>query len=127
MQKRKKNKKNRNRKSEKQKIKERNERKEQRWSKYQNGREIFVLMKDNGIKGDVRDYMILTENMMIDYRSSYTVPVVSSDGRGLLNFGAELKLVHKKNLYKLIGEAAKRYWHPFLGRIVDVKEGTKKA
>lgn len=93
------------------------------YNKWPNGKLIYDCMVDSGYKGDIRDYMILTGSRMVDYRGSYGM--VAKDG-ATIGVGGKTVIVHKGKLKNVIGEeAAKKFWHPCFGRLIDVKEGTK--
>lgn len=94
--------------------------------RYPNGKNIHELMTEAGFVGDVRDYMILVGDRMVDYKDSYAM-VVKTGGK--LSVGDDdIRVMHKKKLKNVIGEeAARRFWHPTIGRLVDTKPGTKPS
>lgn len=96
------------------------------YHKYPNGKNVHECMAEAGYTGDVRDYMVLVSDRMIDYQGSYNL-VVKSGGK--LSVGDdEIRVMHKKRLKNIIGEeAAKQFWHPTFGRLIDVKRGTKPS
>jgi hypothetical protein len=86
--------------------------------KYPNGQALLNAMNLSKIKGDVRDYVLITRTVMIDYRGSYKLNDRTDD---------RLVILHKRNLKNVIGEeSAKRFWLEPYGRIVDIKEAKKK-
>lgn len=94
------------------------------YHKYPNGKNVHECMVGAGYSGDVRDYMVLVGNRMIDYKGSYDI-VFESGGK--VGVGDDkIRVVHKKLLKNIIGKtAALRFWHPTFGRLIDVKQGTK--
>ncbi len=93
------------------------------YHKYPNGKNVYECMVGAGYGGDVRDYMVLVGNRMIDYKGSYDM-VLSGGKVGVGD--DEIRVVHKKLLKNIIGKtAALRFWHPTFGRLIDVKQGTK--
>jgi hypothetical protein len=98
------------------------DRKEVLASRYPNGKLIYSFVKETKAKGSFKDYVLVTENRMIDYRDSYNIMIKNKTEVG------RKYLVHKSKLKNLIGEAlALKFWHPKFGRLVDVKEGKKKG
>jgi len=94
------------------------------YHKYPNGKNVHECMVGAGYGGDVRDYMVLVGNRMVDYKGSYDMVL---EGGGKVGVGDdEIRVMHKKRLKYIIGEtAALRFWHPTFGRLIDVKQGTK--
>jgi hypothetical protein len=89
-----------------------------------NAKTIKALMISKKVKGHYKDYVIITGNRLVDWQGTFNITV--DDGYTLGVDG--LALIHKKRLHMIIGdEQAKRFWHPQLGRIVEVPEGTKKS
>lgn len=99
------------------------------YNKWPNGKLIYEMMKSNGVRGDVRDYVVLTPKSMLDYRGSYNVVYKEVGGEfGIFKMGGDVYLIHKRKLKNVIGEeASKKFWHPKIGRLVDVEEGTKPS
>jgi transposase len=91
-------------------------------AKTQNARHIVESMISTGIRGDYRDYVLMVGDQLIDWRK--TMNVQAEDG---LPVRVEKPvLIHKSKLAKIIGvEAAKTFWHPTFGRLVDLPPGTK--
>lgn len=90
-------------------------------SRYPNGKIIYKYIKETKAKGTFKEYMLIIGNRMLDYRDSYNVIIenrTESDN---------IYLLHKSKLKNLIGEEeALKFWHPKIGRLIDVKEGKKK-
>jgi len=104
-------------------VKQRNRRdkKLKKASKYPNGRAIQDLMLEQRIKGDYRDYIVLNEDSMLDYRGTYNISYTNAP-----DFGKdEFFIIHKKELHKLIGEKSLDFWHPIIGRLIAVPPRTK--
>lgn len=99
------------------------------YNKWPNGKLIYEMMKSNGVKGDVRDYIVLTPKSMLDYRGTYNVVYKeTNDEFGIFKLGANVYLLHKKKLKNIIGEeASEKFWHPRFGRLIDVQEGTRPS
>lgn len=89
-----------------------------------NAKTIKALMVSKKVKGNFKDYVIITGNRLVDWRGTFSITV--DEGHRLGVDG--LALIHKNRLHMIIGdEQAKRFWHPQLGRIMEVPEGTKKS
>jgi hypothetical protein len=84
--------------------------------KHPNGRSIQDFMFLQNIKGDYRNYVVLNQDTMMDYRSTYNIEYTNSPDFD----DDDIFLIHKKELHKLIGERSRDFWHPVIGRIVDV-------
>ena len=89
-----------------------------------NARTIKAMMLEEKVKGNFKDYVIITGNRLLDWRSSYSITVDEGYTLGVNG----VALVHKKKLHMIIGdEQAKQFWHPQLGRIMEVPEGDKPS
>ena len=79
-----------------------------------NARVIQGLMRSRNVKGDYREYVVLTGNSLVDWKGSHTLS--TSDGKVI---GVkEMALVHKRNLKNFLpSEIAERFWHPKLGTL----------
>lgn len=87
--------------------------------KTENGKLICKLMRNMGVKGNYKDYVLVTPTEIIDWQDKWLV--VSGD-----TFDRP-QLMHKKLLRHILGEdVAAQIWHPTIGRLVSVKRGTKK-
>lgn len=108
------------RKEVKERKKENEKKKKAFCGKWPNGKLMYDSMKEASLKGDVRDYMIVTRGNMLDYRGSYNL---EDEADHIVD---DIKIIHKKYLKNIVGnEIAKNFWHPILGRLIDVEEGTK--
>jgi hypothetical protein len=80
-----------------------------------NGKMIAEMMIEAGIKGDYKDYILLIGERIVEYRRGFTV---------IFEEGVEpisgVRLVHKKDLHRIIGDDAHKLWHPTCGRLVDL-------
>ena len=93
-------------------------------SKYPNGKTIEKMMKDEGVKGDFKDYVIFFQDRIVDYKGAYNVRTTDDEKVGTNS----LALMHKRNLKNVIGEdAARQFWHPQFGRVVDIPPATKPS
>jgi predicted S18 family serine protease len=93
-------------------------------TRYPNGKAIEDMMKQEKIKGDYRDYVMIFQDRITDYRGSYNIRTTNDEKVGT----ERLVLMHKRNLRNIIGEEASRqFWHPQVGRVVDVPPATKPA
>ena len=74
---------------------------------------IMEVMAEAGVKGNYKDHVLILGGRMID--RSGTVDVQLLDDAPLS--GHKIDIVHKRNLHLFIGEAARRYWVPGIGRV----------
>lgn len=75
-----------------------------------NAKLIFQFMKTNKIKGDYRDYVLISGDRLINWDNSYNCETKNIEKDGI-------KLVHKRNLKNILSEEnAAVFWHPKLGR-----------
>ena len=96
--------------------------KEQRSFPTSNSKMIHEFMEENHVKGFYKDYVIMMGDRLVDWLGSFNVVKVE-EGKfsGILKVEG-MALIHKRNLHTIIGdEAAKRFWHPRLGRVGIVK------
>lgn len=88
------------------------------------------LMKEKELRGNPKDYVILTDDMMVDYRSAYKIDRIDKDTE------SNMLLVHKKWLHRFVKkEVAEMFWNlkirmrvnKFLkpDKIVNVRRGSK--
>jgi hypothetical protein len=79
------------------------------------GKNIKELMIEEGIKGDYRDYAILLDDKIIDYKK--TIVVSTKDGKPI-TLSSELALIHKKKLRNLVSkDVAEQFWNLIYGRV----------
>jgi hypothetical protein len=82
--------------------------------KTQNGQLIYQLMVSRGVRGDYKDYVLVTPTEIIDWQDRWTV--VSGE------VFDKPQLMHKKLLRHVLGDdVASEIWHPKMGRLVAVK------
>lgn len=80
-----------------------------------NGRVIADMMHSEKMRGNVRDYVVLSGNTLIDFHGTFDM---RKDG-GKLSV-PKVCIVHKRNLYKFVGyEQAERFWKPGFGRVLN--------
>lgn len=89
---------------------------DKRDAKTPNGKLIQALMQKRGMKSaDYRDFVVLTEGKVIDWKDSWEM--YQPDGTPLGVSG--IALVHKSKLRKIFGESfAAKLWHQGLHRRV---------
>lgn len=81
---------------------------------------ISELMASKKIKGKTKDYVVIAGDVLMDVNGQYVIK--TSDGRTVS--ADVVALVHKRELYKLLGDAAEMFWHRKLGmRAVFVEGG----
>jgi hypothetical protein len=91
-------------------------------AKTQNGRHIVRTMLDEKIKGDFKDYVIIVGDQLLDWQKTMTL--TAHDGMPVRV--DKPVLIHKSKLKNIISpEAAKAFWHPVFGRLVDISPATK--
>lgn len=79
-----------------------------------NAKIIRDLMVSSKVKGTFKDFVIMADNRIIDWRGSYNM-LHPENGAPVSVKG--LVLIHKSKLRNVIGaELAKQFWHPVLGR-----------
>lgn len=78
----------------------------------ENGRRIQDLMRENKIKGNHKDFVVIAGNRMIDANGSYTIQ--TPDGRPV--HANVVALVAKRELHRLLGAAADAFWNRKLNR-----------
>ena len=79
-----------------------------------NAKKIADFMKEEGIRGDYRDYVLFVGDRLIDYRKSFNMATLFMTPSPRVG----IALVHKKHLKDLMYEKfAKLFWHPKLGRL----------
>lgn len=89
-----------------------------------NAKLINDLMVEKRVEGDFKDYVIISGSRLIDWKKSFDIKL---DGDKSLGIDG-VALIHKRRLHNIVGdEEASRFWHPGLGRIMDVPEGTKPS
>ena len=65
-------------------------------------RVMVRLMKKAGVQGDVRDYVVVSGAMLLDYRQQYTLSCPATD---------KPVIVHKRLLHRLVGQrVAGQFW-----------------
>ncbi len=74
-----------------------------------NGKMIGKFMSEVGEKGSYKDFVIITDNRLVDYTGSCEINRPNREND-------EMALVHKRDLHKIIGEESKRYWDLELGK-----------
>lgn len=76
----------------------------------ENGRMIYNLMLSRKIKGRYKDYVIINASRMIDWLGSYEI--MDTRNGTLESFTINgVALIHKRNLYKILGkEVADKFW-----------------
>ena len=78
-----------------------------------NGRIISDLMHSKKVRGNAKDYVVLSGATLIDFHGSYEMRL---EGTQLKI--SKVRLVHKRNLHRFIGsERAANFWRPGFGRI----------
>lgn len=81
-----------------------------------NGRIIADMMHAQKLKGNPRDYVILSGASLLEFNGTYEVKI---DDGAKLKFAGVL-LVHKRKLHHFIGEGeASRFWRARIGRVND--------
>jgi hypothetical protein len=73
---------------------------------------IKELMTSKKIKGNVKDYVVIAGTTLMDVHGQYVLNTV--DGKPIT--AQFMALIHKRNLYKLMGNAAEVFWHRALGQ-----------
>lgn len=72
---------------------------------------IKAMMKLKKLKGSPKDYVVLSGEMMMDYRANYKITRIDD-----VKHHGSMLLLHKRNLYRFIKEEqAKMFWHRTLG------------
>lgn len=90
-----------------------------------NGRIIADMMHSEKIRGNAKDYVILSGSSLIDFNGTFEMRHQEIDEVTGLPVGKEgtlnapsVALVHKRNLHKIVGVAqAARFWKPGFGRV----------
>lgn len=89
-----------------------------------NAKMINDLMVEDKIKGNFKDYVIISGNRLINWKGSFEIHLDEGVTTGVNG----VALIHKNKLHNVIGEEeAARFWHPQFGRLVEVPEGTKSS
>ena len=81
-----------------------------------NGRIIADLMHSEKMRGNAKDYVILSGSTLLDFNGTFDM----RQDEGALSV-PKVCLVHKRKLHNIIGEEqAARFWRPGFGRIKHV-------
>ncbi len=65
-------------------------------------RVLVRMMKKAGVTGDVRDYVVVSGEMMLDYRQQYRLSRQAT---------TQPVIVHKRTLHRLVGpQVAGQFW-----------------
>lgn len=82
-----------------------------------NGQLVRDFMVSNKVVGDYRNYVVISGDIVTDYKKKFTLSVTGDDGTKK-SFGVEgIALVHKSRLRFVIGkESAAEFWHQIFGR-----------
>ncbi len=90
-----------------------------------NARMIRDMMVQDKVKGSWKDYVIITGNRLLNGNGrSFEIKLEEGATTGV----DAVALVHKRKLVNVIGpDEAARFWHPQLGRVVEVPEQTKPS
>lgn len=77
-------------------------------------------MKEDGIEGDVRDFVVLSGGHLITHLKQFeivsnatgqVVDPTNVDGDGAIRPRLEREVIHRRNLWKIIGsDQAKQFW-----------------
>ncbi len=80
-----------------------------------NGRVIRDMLLAEKIRGNPKDYVIISGLRLIDYNGSYDIRLENGKASPKTVF-----LMHKRKLHNVIGdEQARRFWRQGLGRVAD--------
>lgn len=79
-----------------------------------NGRIIADMLFSENMKGNPRNYVILSGSSLLEFNGTYEVKI---DNGAKLRFSGVL-LVHKRKLHNFIGDnEASRFWRQRIGRV----------
>ncbi len=79
-----------------------------------NGRMIRGLMTARHVRGNYKDYVAISGDRLVDWLGSYRLEGAEP---GALEGLPSVALIHKRELSRWLGDAAKRFWRRGIGRV----------
>lgn len=75
-----------------------------------NARIVADIMRTKGIRGNVKDYVVIAGYRIMDYQGSFDIR--KDDGSGETVGIEGIRLVHKRELHSVVGESlAAHFWN----------------